>query len=35
VPPDKLRNLLGIRRVEVVSSRVMLADTTLADALAE
>jgi hypothetical protein len=30
VPADKLRTLLGIRRVEVVSHRVMLTDVTLA-----
>jgi 3',5'-cyclic AMP phosphodiesterase CpdA len=30
VPADKLKTLLGIRRIEMVSSRVALADTTLA-----
>ena len=31
VPADKLKTLLGIRRIEVVSSRMALADTTLAE----
>ena len=31
VPAERLRTLLGIRRVEVVSDRVSLADTTLAE----
>lgn len=31
VPADKLKTLLGIRRIEVTSSRVALADTTLAE----
>jgi Icc protein len=30
VPADKLRTLLGIRRIDVVSDRMALADTTLA-----
>lgn len=31
VPADKLKTMLGIRRIEVVSSRMALADTTLAE----
>ena len=31
VPADKLKTMLGIRRIEVISSRMALADTTLAE----
>jgi 3',5'-cyclic AMP phosphodiesterase CpdA len=31
VPADKLKTMLGVRRIEMVSSRMTLADTTLAD----
>jgi hypothetical protein len=29
VPADKLRSLLGVRRIDVVADRVAIADTTL------